>query len=105
MIEKKRTKQNRGRERLTRTYKQTASQVTNKRKIFTCNYVHYELDNDVSMSLLKGIKKIFPDVSGTHLVFIDEKSDGFVYNPVSILLDSSLAKKCERFISDASVSV
>lgn len=32
----------------------------------------------------KGIKRIFPDVSGTHLVFIDEKSDGFVYNPVSI---------------------
>lgn len=30
-----------------------------------------------------GIKRIFPDVSGTHLVFIDEKSDGFVYNPVN----------------------
>ena len=32
-----------------------------------------------------GIKKIFPDVNGTHLVFIDEKNDGFVYNPVSIV--------------------
>ena len=31
-----------------------------------------------------GIKKIFPDLSGTYLVFIDEKTDGFVYNPVSI---------------------
>ncbi|KAL9972694.1 hypothetical protein ACROYT_G019054 [Oculina patagonica] len=30
-----------------------------------------------------GIKKIFPDISGTHVVFIDEKSDGFVYNPVN----------------------
>jgi len=42
----------------------------------------------MSEFLLLGIKTIFPDVSGTHLVFIDEKSDGFVYNPVSILLDS-----------------
>ena len=48
----------------------------------------------------KGIKKIFPDISGTHLVFIDEKSDGFVYNPVSIL-----PKKCEGFLSGAVVSV
>ena len=53
----------------------------------------------------KGIKKIFPDISGTHLVFIDEKSDGFVYNPVSILLDALLAKKCEGFLSGAIVSV
>ncbi|XP_068702093.1 WD repeat-containing protein 19-like [Montipora foliosa] len=30
-----------------------------------------------------GIKKIFPDFSGTHVVFIDDKSDGFVYNPVN----------------------
>lgn len=30
-----------------------------------------------------GIKKIFPDISGTHAVFIDDKSDGFVYNPVN----------------------
>ncbi|EDO29788.1 predicted protein, partial [Nematostella vectensis] len=30
-----------------------------------------------------GIRKIFPDPSGTRLVFIDEKSDGFVYNPVN----------------------
>ena len=36
--------------------------------------------------LSEGIKKIFPDVSGTHLVFIDEKTDGFVYNPVSTQL-------------------
>lgn len=38
----------------------------------------------ISVFSLQGIKKIFPDISGTHLVFIDEKSDGFVYNPVSI---------------------
>ena len=30
-----------------------------------------------------GIKKLFPDPSGTRLVFIDDKSDGYVYNPVS----------------------
>ncbi|XP_005392043.1 PREDICTED: WD repeat-containing protein 19 [Chinchilla lanigera] len=28
------------------------------------------------------VKKIFPDSNGTRLVFIDEKSDGFVYCPV-----------------------
>ena len=44
------------------------------------------------MFLFEGIKKIFPDVSGTHLVFIDEKTDGFVYNPVSVLL----LQMCER---------
>ena len=44
------------------------------------------------MLLFEGIKKIFPDVSGTHLVFIDEKTDGFVYNPVSVLL----LQMCER---------
>lgn len=41
---------------------------------------------------LQGIKKIFPDISGTHLAFIDEKSDGFVYNPVSIYLYTLLVK-------------
>ena len=46
----------------------------------------------MSVFLLKGIKKIFPDISGTHLVFIDEKSDGFVYNPVSILLGTKVGK-------------
>ena len=30
-----------------------------------------------------GIKKLFPDPSGTRLIFVDDKSDGFVYNPVS----------------------
>ncbi|XP_019617748.1 PREDICTED: WD repeat-containing protein 19-like [Branchiostoma belcheri] len=30
-----------------------------------------------------GIKKVFPDCGGTRLVFIDDKSDGFVYNPVN----------------------
>ncbi|KAL3878608.1 hypothetical protein ACJMK2_030942 [Sinanodonta woodiana] len=33
-----------------------------------------------------GVKKLFPDPSGTRLVFIDDKSDGFVYNPVNDLL-------------------
>ena len=30
-----------------------------------------------------GIRKLFPDPSGTRLIFMDDKSDGFVYNPVS----------------------
>ncbi|XP_022086384.1 WD repeat-containing protein 19-like [Acanthaster planci] len=30
-----------------------------------------------------GIRKVFPDPSGTRLIFIDDKSDGFVYNPVN----------------------
>ncbi|XP_076468006.1 WD repeat-containing protein 19-like [Babylonia areolata] len=30
-----------------------------------------------------GVRKIFPDSTGTRLVFIDEKSDGYVLNPVS----------------------
>ncbi|XP_074649650.1 WD repeat-containing protein 19-like isoform X1 [Tubulanus polymorphus] len=30
-----------------------------------------------------GIRKLFPDPSGTRLVFIDDKSDGYVYNPVN----------------------
>lgn len=30
------------------------------------------------------MKKIFPDPNGTRLVFIDEKSDGYVYCPVSL---------------------
>ncbi|KAK3739122.1 hypothetical protein QZH41_010524, partial [Actinostola sp. cb2023] len=30
-----------------------------------------------------GIRKIYPDPSGTRLIFIDDKSDGFVYNPVN----------------------
>ncbi|XP_016043485.1 WD repeat-containing protein 19 [Erinaceus europaeus] len=32
---------------------------------------------------LVGVKKIFPDPNGTRLVFIDEKSEGFVYCPVN----------------------
>jgi WD repeat-containing protein 19 len=31
-----------------------------------------------------GVRKLFPDPSGTRLVFIDEKKDGYVYNPVSL---------------------
>lgn len=33
-----------------------------------------------------GVLKLFPDPSGTRLVFVDKKKDGFVYNPVSIKL-------------------
>ena len=30
-----------------------------------------------------GIRKVFPDASGTKLIFIDDKNDGFVYSPVN----------------------
>ncbi|XP_063074275.1 WD repeat-containing protein 19 isoform X2 [Engraulis encrasicolus] len=30
-----------------------------------------------------GVRKIFPDPSGTRLIFIDDKSDGFLYCPVN----------------------
>lgn len=29
---------------------------------------------------MAGIRKVFPDATGAHLVFIDEKSDGYIYN-------------------------
>ncbi|XP_070553702.1 WD repeat-containing protein 19-like isoform X2 [Ptychodera flava] len=30
-----------------------------------------------------GIRKVYPDMTGTRMVFIDDKSDGYVYNPVN----------------------
>lgn len=30
-----------------------------------------------------GIREIFPDQSGNRLIFIDDKSEGYVYSPVS----------------------
>jgi len=33
-----------------------------------------------------GMRMLFPDHSGTRLIFVDEKSDGFVYNPVSNIM-------------------
>lgn len=30
-----------------------------------------------------GIAKVYPDVSGSKLFVIDERSDGFIYNPVN----------------------
>lgn len=38
---------------------------------------------DADFLVISGISKIFPDASGTMVVFIDDKSDAFVYNPVS----------------------
>jgi len=33
--------------------------------------------------LFAGISKVFPDSSATRMVLVDEKSDAFIYNPVS----------------------
>ena len=32
-----------------------------------------------------GIRYIYPDPTGTRLIFTDDKSDAYVYNPVSVL--------------------
>lgn len=34
--------------------------------------------------LSSGVTKVFPDSSATRLVLVDEKSDAFIYNPVSV---------------------
>ena len=39
----------------------------------------------MTLYLLLGISRVFPDSSGTTVVFIDDKSDAFVYNPVSVI--------------------
>lgn len=33
-----------------------------------------------------GVKKLFPEIYGMSLVFIDDKSEAFVYNPISSIL-------------------
>jgi WD repeat-containing protein 19 len=49
------------------------------------NYFYVEDWNFVNeFRHVVGIRRIFPDLGGTRLVFIDDKSDGFVYNPVSL---------------------
>lgn len=30
-----------------------------------------------------GIKRVHPDHAGTRLIFVDEKADGYIYNPVN----------------------
>ena len=45
-----------------------------------------------------GIRKLFPDPSGTRLIFVDDKSDGFVYNPVSTDLCYNLTCKSTLLI-------
>ena len=32
-----------------------------------------------------GIRQLYPDVNGTHIVLIDDKSDAYIYNPVSYM--------------------
>ena len=31
-----------------------------------------------------GVRRVFPDSAGTRVIVIDDKGDGFVYNPVSM---------------------
>ena len=33
-----------------------------------------------------GVRKIFPDPTGTKIIFIDDKSDGFIYSAVSTFI-------------------
>ena len=47
--------------------------------VFTC--VHSVIFS--YMYVCPGVVKVYPDPRGTRLVFCDEKSDAFLYNPVS----------------------
>ena len=47
-------------------------------KIYVSRY-----DVILILIVVSGITKVFPDASGTAVVFIDDKCDAFVYNPVS----------------------
>jgi len=33
-----------------------------------------------------GIRELYANQMGTHLVVVDDKSEGYVYNPVSVLM-------------------
>ena len=41
-----------------------------------------------------GIRDIYSDQTGNHLVVIDEKSEGYVYNPVSLHIVIFHLKTC-----------
>ncbi|XP_059172519.1 WD repeat-containing protein 19-like [Physella acuta] len=64
----------------------TSHAMTNEFLIFSTNIggIHYFYIEDFNYVVehrhVTGIRKIFPDTSGAHLVFLDEKSDGYVYN-------------------------
>ncbi len=60
-----------------------------------------------------GVRKLYPDPTGTRLIFVDDKSDGFVYNPVSdeifLFVRSSLTWSgpsvfCLRWLHRVSIS-
>ena len=52
-----------------------------KRDVQKWNSASYELQ---LFPLSSGVTKVFPDSSATRLVLVDEKSDAFIYNPVSV---------------------
>jgi hypothetical protein len=41
-----------------------------------------------------GIRELYANQMGTHLVVVDDKSEGYVYNPVSVLMDYSRSEAC-----------
>ncbi|XP_041357231.1 WD repeat-containing protein 19-like isoform X2 [Gigantopelta aegis] len=53
-----------------------------------------------------GIRKVYPDPSGTRLIFIDDKSEGFVYNPVmdSVINIPELSSATQGILWDNSSS-
>ena len=42
----------------------------------------WETVNSYSHSV--GVRKVFPDVNGTRLVFIDDKNGGFLHSPANV---------------------
>ena len=47
----------------------------------TCMHAHKLLGLNYYFA---GIRQLYPDSNGTHLVFVDDKSDSYLYNPVSL---------------------
>jgi hypothetical protein len=41
-----------------------------------------------------GIRELYANQMGTHLVVVDDKSEGYMYNPVSVLMDYSSSEPC-----------
>ena len=42
-----------------------------------------------------GIRELYANQMGTHLVVVDDKSEGYVYNPVSVLTATPSSAACK----------
>jgi hypothetical protein len=44
-----------------------------------------------------GIRELYANHVGSHLVVVDDKSEGYVYNPVSVYMTSCSSETCDSF--------